>query len=481
MEFQIVSHQQLLFSYGRGNWVNSLRPLTLSSLTPLLSLSVCPHSAGRDCDGQCEFCSVEFHLRAKCIDDQTLDVTSKDLYSSNHTLFRLISLIPALVLTIPNRGPQFLILLIQAKGWEEGEGLGKEKQGIKGYVLGHNCSKLQQALVQMRAFDTSQFDSILKRLKKAAEIKDKTVEKDDVQEVDTDGRGLNSIPWKMGVMSGRVLPICGKVCFFYPSLRARSRQPVKRYKNLFADIFPRSQSSVGLTFCNSCASYLLGRQSSGAIARDNNGLLPIHLASIKGHIDVVRALLQYWPDSRELLNRHGQNILHVAAKRRGHNMVSYILQTPEREKLYKHEGDKHGNTPLHLATMDWHPKIKSALEPRNSNLGVDTGPPRVDTCLPSFSPETPTGPLCSSLLLNKVSGAESNELSKNEGSYFVVLSRADLDVKAELFSGYEQSNFWQPVERFLKDVLDRIALSLIGGVLLSLPAMCYALDLYRGS
>ncbi|GFY90027.1 DNA-directed RNA polymerase family protein [Actinidia rufa] len=28
-----------------------------------------------DGDGQCEFCSVEFHLRAKCINDQTLDVT----------------------------------------------------------------------------------------------------------------------------------------------------------------------------------------------------------------------------------------------------------------------------------------------------------------------------------------------------------------------------------------------------------------------
>ncbi|KAL7175311.1 hypothetical protein ACSBR2_029004 [Camellia fascicularis] len=265
----------------------------------------------------------------------------------------------------------------------------------------------------------------------------------------------------MGVMLRPVLPICGKICFFYPSLRARSRQPVKQCKNLLADIFPQSQRSVGMTFCNSCASrdvdrdnlllrvknekgnislhealmnghqvvayylimvdpevlyylnnevksalflaaevgflelvtqfyviqsglkiqtkdlkgvldallkseprfirlrdeegrtplhliarlgyleevqYLLGRQSSSAIARDNNGLLPIHLASIKGHVDVVRALLQYWPDSRELLNCHGQNILHVAAKSRGHNMVSYILQTPELEKLYKHEG-----------------------------------------------------------------------------------------------------------------------------------------------
>ncbi|THG16839.1 hypothetical protein TEA_003762 [Camellia sinensis var. sinensis] len=47
----------------------------------------------------------------------------------------------------------------------------------------------------------------------------------------------------MGVMSRRVLPVCGKVCFFCPSLRARSRQPVKRYKKLLADIFPRSQDA----------------------------------------------------------------------------------------------------------------------------------------------------------------------------------------------------------------------------------------------
>uniref|UniRef100_A0A8N4II40 Uncharacterized protein LOC105053077 n=1 Tax=Elaeis guineensis var. tenera TaxID=51953 RepID=A0A8N4II40_ELAGV len=45
----------------------------------------------------------------------------------------------------------------------------------------------------------------------------------------------------MGVMSRKVLPACGSLCFFCPSLRARSRQPVKRYKKLLSDIFPRSQ------------------------------------------------------------------------------------------------------------------------------------------------------------------------------------------------------------------------------------------------
>ncbi|KAL4615370.1 DNA-directed RNA polymerases II, IV and V subunit 3-like [Castanea sativa] len=60
-------------------------------LIPLTSDRAMSMRFSRDCDacdgdGQCEFCSVEFHLRAKCLTDQTLDVTSKDLYSSDHTV-----------------------------------------------------------------------------------------------------------------------------------------------------------------------------------------------------------------------------------------------------------------------------------------------------------------------------------------------------------------------------------------------------------
>lgn len=47
-----------------------------------------------------------------------------------------------------------------------------------------------------------------------------------------------------GVVSRQVLPVCGSLCFFCPALRARSRQPVKRYKKLIADIFPRNQVSI---------------------------------------------------------------------------------------------------------------------------------------------------------------------------------------------------------------------------------------------
>ncbi|KAL7221035.1 hypothetical protein ACSBR1_023067 [Camellia fascicularis] len=89
---------------------------------------------GRDYDSQCEFCSIKFHLRAKCIDDQTLDVTNKDIYSSDHTIVPIdfsssfdnseqSALIRELYYAEHCQrstggcalGPQFLILLIQAK------------------------------------------------------------------------------------------------------------------------------------------------------------------------------------------------------------------------------------------------------------------------------------------------------------------------------------------------------------------------------
>ncbi|XP_074571288.1 protein SEMI-ROLLED LEAF 2-like [Curcuma longa] len=46
----------------------------------------------------------------------------------------------------------------------------------------------------------------------------------------------------MGVISRKILPACGNLCCcLCPSLRTRSRQSVKRYKKLLADIFSQSQ------------------------------------------------------------------------------------------------------------------------------------------------------------------------------------------------------------------------------------------------
>ncbi|XP_020593275.1 DNA-directed RNA polymerases II, IV and V subunit 3-like [Phalaenopsis equestris] len=56
-------------------------------LIPLVSDDAMGMRFSRDCDacdgdGQCEYCSVEFHLNVRCDSDQTLDVTSNDLRST---------------------------------------------------------------------------------------------------------------------------------------------------------------------------------------------------------------------------------------------------------------------------------------------------------------------------------------------------------------------------------------------------------------
>ncbi|OVA16956.1 G-patch domain [Macleaya cordata] len=74
--------------------------------------------------------------------------------------------------------------LMKQMGWEEGEGLGKDKQGIKGHVK----VKIKQdttgvgldKVTNNWAFDTTQFDNILKRLKvQAAEHIEEVSDKDD--------------------------------------------------------------------------------------------------------------------------------------------------------------------------------------------------------------------------------------------------------------------------------------------------------------
>lgn len=60
-------------------------------LIPLTSDRAMSMRFSRDCDacdgdGQCEFCSVEFNLSSKCFSDQTLDVTSSDLVTLDHTV-----------------------------------------------------------------------------------------------------------------------------------------------------------------------------------------------------------------------------------------------------------------------------------------------------------------------------------------------------------------------------------------------------------
>jgi hypothetical protein len=48
----------------------------------------------------------------------------------------------------------------------------------------------------------------------------------------------------MGFLSAKLLPSCESVCVCCPALRPSSRRPVKRYKKLLAEIFPKTPVSI---------------------------------------------------------------------------------------------------------------------------------------------------------------------------------------------------------------------------------------------
>ncbi|KAF7842565.1 DNA-directed RNA polymerases II, IV and V subunit 3-like [Senna tora] len=58
---------------------------------------------------------IEFHLRVKCMTDQTLDVTSKDLYSSDHTVVPVDFTDPAGLDSSENRG----IIIVKLRRGQE--------------------------------------------------------------------------------------------------------------------------------------------------------------------------------------------------------------------------------------------------------------------------------------------------------------------------------------------------------------------------
>ena len=95
---------------------------------------------------------------------------------------------------------------------------------------------------------------------------------------------------------------------------------------------------------------------------------PCSLGREGGKVQVLKMLFNCCPDSIELLNKHRQNVLHVAAQNGSFDVVEYFTSLQEddmiKSSLNDHlinQPDKDGNTPLHLAVMNFHSRVVSAL------------------------------------------------------------------------------------------------------------------------
>ncbi|XP_039160997.1 protein ACCELERATED CELL DEATH 6-like [Eucalyptus grandis] len=100
--------------------------------------------------------------------------------------------------------------------------------------------------------------------------------------------------------------------------------------------------------------FLREKFTSSTVEYDRDGHFPIHVACKQGHVQAIKELVRQWPDPMELINQHGQNILHVCTMHGRIEAVKYILGNADLEKLIN-EKDNDGNTPLHMATLPWHP------------------------------------------------------------------------------------------------------------------------------
>ncbi|XP_024009935.1 protein ACCELERATED CELL DEATH 6 [Eutrema salsugineum] len=103
---------------------------------------------------------------------------------------------------------------------------------------------------------------------------------------------------------------------------------------------------------------LLNRSQKSVYVCNDDGSFPIHCAVDKRHTFVVHMLVKRCPDTIYLLNKQGQNILHIAAKS-GKSSLFFLaglreISIMEKQLMVKQDVD--GNTPIHLAAINWRPR-----------------------------------------------------------------------------------------------------------------------------
>ncbi|KAG0518263.1 hypothetical protein BDA96_09G160800 [Sorghum bicolor] len=93
---------------------------------------------------------------------------------------------------------------------------------------------------------------------------------------------------------------------------------------------------------------LLLEDSSLAYIPDVDGLFPVHTAAKMGKVDIIEQLMETCPNSDELLDNRGRNVLHCAIEHKKEKVVQHMCKNPRFGRM-TNARDSRGNTPLHLA------------------------------------------------------------------------------------------------------------------------------------
>jgi ankyrin repeat protein len=105
---------------------------------------------------------------------------------------------------------------------------------------------------------------------------------------------------------------------------------------------------------------LLERHKLSAYVADSSGLCPVHVAAKLGYRKVVIEIFKHCPDSDELLDCQGRNLVHLAVTEKRTLLLMWICRSNKLKKAMNAQDDQ-GNTPLHLAVKTGHMGTFSTL------------------------------------------------------------------------------------------------------------------------
>nr|XP_023887712.1 ankyrin repeat-containing protein ITN1-like [Quercus suber] len=116
--------------------------------------------------------------------------------------------------------------------------------------------------------------------------------------------------------------------------------------------------------------FLENNNISLACERDKQGMSALHISAKKGHHDVMRAIIEKFPYTCELLDNRGRTALHHAVESGSTAAVNKLLSSLAFQDLINEQENDEGNTAMHLAAIKRRYEVLILLA---SNRNVEKG------------------------------------------------------------------------------------------------------------